>query len=93
MAQTCVGLEQLVNQENTPCSFIQSHELLIVAHSLTNAASLFPLIFRRIRKLGSALFLVNRHLGFATVLQVIFPKAGSGGSKIQQSQVVPNGSQ
>ena len=42
MAQTCVGLEQHVNQENTPCTFIQSHELLIVAHSLTNAASLFP---------------------------------------------------
>ena len=38
MAQTCVGLEQHVNQENTPCSFIQSRELLTVAHSLTNAA-------------------------------------------------------
>ena len=45
MAQTRVGLEQHVNQENTPRSFIQSHELLIVAHSLTNAASLFPLFW------------------------------------------------
>ena len=35
------------------------------------------LYFGRIRKLGSALFLVNRHLGFATVLQVIFPQSAS----------------
>ena len=45
MAHTGVGPEQHVNQENTPCSFIQSHELVIVAHSLTNAASLFPLFW------------------------------------------------